>query len=39
MKLPELLAPAGDFDRMRTAFDYGADAIYAGQPRYSLRAQ
>ena len=36
---PELLAPAGDLDRMRTAFDYGADAIYAGQPRYSLRAR
>ena len=39
MKMPELLAPAGDLDRMRTAFDYGADAIYAGQPRYSLRAR
>ncbi|MDZ4140985.1 MAG: tRNA 5-hydroxyuridine modification protein YegQ [Methylotenera sp.] len=39
MKNPELLAPAGDLDRMRTAFDYGADAIYAGQPRYSLRAR
>jgi len=24
---------------MRTAFDYSADAIYAGQPRYSLRAR
>ena len=39
MNQPELLAPAGDLDRMRTAFDYGADAIYAGQPRYSLRAR
>ena len=39
MKVPELLAPAGDLDRMRTAFDYGADAVYAGQPRYSLRAR
>ena len=39
MKTPELLAPAGDLDRMRTAFDYGADAVYAGQPRYSLRAR
>ena len=38
-KAPELLAPAGDLDRMRTAFDYGADAVYAGQPRYSLRAR
>lgn len=39
MNSHELLAPAGDLDRMRTAFDYGADAIYAGQPRYSLRAR
>lgn len=39
MKAPELLAPAGDLDRMRTAFDYGADAVYAGQPRYSLRVR
>lgn len=39
LKIPELLAPAGDLDRMRTAYDYGADAVYAGQPRYSLRAR
>lgn len=39
LKTPELLAPAGDLDRMRTAYDYGADAVYAGQPRYSLRAR
>ncbi len=39
MKAPELLAPAGDLDRMHTAFDYGADAVYAGQPRYSLRVR
>lgn len=39
LKSPELLAPAGDLDRMRTAFDYGADAVYAGQPRYSLRVR
>ena len=39
MKVPELLAPAGDLDRMRTAFDFGADAVFAGQPRYSLRAR
>jgi len=36
---PELLAPAGDLDRMRAAYDFGADAVYAGQPRYSLRAR
>ena len=38
-KAPELLAPAGSLDMMRTAFDFGADAIYAGQPRYSLRVR
>ena len=35
MKSPELLLPAGGPERMRTAFDYGADAVYAGSPRYS----
>ncbi|TJZ65906.1 prephenate-dependent tRNA uridine(34) hydroxylase TrhP [Chitiniphilus eburneus] len=39
MKTPELLLPAGDLDRMRAAYDFGADAVYAGQPRYSLRAR
>jgi putative protease len=24
---------------MRAAYDFGADAVYAGQPRYSLRAR
>ncbi len=38
-KAPELLLPAGSLDKMRAAYDYGADAIYAGQPRYSLRAR
>jgi putative protease len=38
-KAPELLAPAGSLLMMRTAFDFGADAIYAGQPRYSLRVR
>lgn len=36
---PELLAPAGDLVRMRYAFAYGADAVYAGQPAFSLRAR
>ncbi|WP_298011563.1 tRNA 5-hydroxyuridine modification protein YegQ [uncultured Aquabacterium sp.] len=36
---PELLLPAGSLDKMRAAYDFGADAIYAGQPRYSLRAR
>ncbi len=39
MKSPELLSPAGSLKRMRRAFAYGADAVYAGQPRYSLRAR
>ncbi|MBR7059643.1 MAG: tRNA 5-hydroxyuridine modification protein YegQ [Neisseriaceae bacterium] len=39
MKKPELLLPAGGLERMRAAFDFGADAVYAGQPRYSLRAR
>lgn len=37
MKSSGLLAPAGDLDRMQTAFDCGADAVYAGQLWYSLR--
>lgn len=36
---PELLSPAGSLKNMRYAFAYGADAIYAGQPRYSLRVR
>ncbi|SDI62059.1 prephenate-dependent tRNA uridine(34) hydroxylase TrhP [Pseudomonas panipatensis] len=36
---PELLAPAGSLKAMRHAFAYGADAVYAGQPRYSLRVR
>jgi putative protease len=39
MKRPELLSPAGSLQHMRFAFAYGADAVYAGQPRYSLRVR
>ncbi len=39
MKKPELLSPAGTLKNMRFAFAYGADAVYAGQPRYSLRVR
>lgn len=39
MNAPELLSPAGSLDAMRMAFAYGADAVYAGQPRYSLRVR
>ncbi len=34
----ELLAPAGDFERLKFAFLYGADAVYFGGQNYSLRA-
>ena len=36
---PELLSPAGTINNMKYAFAYGADAVYAGQPRYSLRVR
>jgi putative protease len=39
MRSPELLSPAGSLQHMRFAFAYGADAVYAGQPRYSLRVR
>ena len=39
LRTPELLAPAGSLIMMRTAFAFGADAVYAGQPRYSLRVR
>jgi putative protease len=39
MKTPELLAPAGTLRNLRYAIAYGADAVYAGMPRYSLRVR
>jgi len=39
LKKPELLAPAGSLKMLETAFAFGATAIYAGQPRYSLRVR
>jgi U32 family peptidase len=39
MHIPELLAPAGNLRNLRYALAYGADAVYAGQPRYSLRVR
>jgi putative protease len=39
LRTPELLLPAGTLDKMRAAYAFGADAVYAGQPRYSLRAR
>jgi putative protease len=35
----ELLAPAGNLNNLRYAIAYGADAVYAGIPRYSLRVR
>jgi putative protease len=37
--VPQLLAPAGTLKSMRYALAYGADAVYAGIPRYSLRVR
>ncbi len=39
MNKTELLSPAGTYKNMQYAFAYGADAVYAGQPRYSLRVR
>ena len=39
IKLPELLAPAGSFEKAKIAFLYGADAVYAGTSSLSLRTR
>ncbi|MBQ7515570.1 MAG: U32 family peptidase [Schwartzia sp.] len=38
-KKPELLAPAGNMEKLKMALAYGADAVYLGGPAYGLRAQ
>ena len=38
MKKPELLCPAGDFERLQTAVRYGADAVYIGATQFGMRA-
>lgn len=38
MEKPELLAPAGNLDKLKIALTYGADAVYLGGQSYSLRA-
>lgn len=38
-RLPELLAPAGSYDKLMTAIHYGADAVYLGGKAFSLRAR
>ncbi|MDT8444070.1 MAG: U32 family peptidase C-terminal domain-containing protein [Desulfuromonadales bacterium] len=37
--VPELLAPAGNLEKLETALRYGADAVYCGIEKFSLRAQ
>ena len=39
MKKPELLAPAGAFEKAKVAFLYGADAVYCGTSSLSLRTR
>ena len=39
MKKPELLAPAGSFEKAKVAFMYGADAVYCGTASLSLRSR
>lgn len=39
MKKPELLAPAGSFEKAKTAFKYGADTVYMGTSKLSLRSR
>ena len=39
MKKPELLAPCGDLYRAKLAISYGANAVYLGGRKYSLRAR
>ena len=38
MRKVELLAPAGDLEKLKIAVDYGADAVYFGGEMFSLRA-
>ncbi|MTI81210.1 MAG: U32 family peptidase [Firmicutes bacterium] len=38
MQKPELLAPAGDLEKLKSAIVYGADAVYLGGKQFSLRA-
>lgn len=39
VKFPELLAPAGNYEKLVTAVHYGADAVYLGGKEFSLRAK
>ena len=37
MNKPELLAPGGSLEKLKTAIEYGADAVYIGGEAFSLR--
>lgn len=39
MKIPEVLAPAGDLEKLKTAYLYGADACYMGMKSVSMRVK
>ena len=39
MKKPELLAPAGNLEKLKIAIMYGADAVFIGGKKFSLRAR
>ncbi|AZP04031.1 peptidase U32 family protein [Jeotgalibaca ciconiae] len=39
LKRPELLAPAGTLEKLKTAIHYGADAVYIGGDAYGLRSR
>ena len=39
MKKPELLAPAGNFEKLKYAIHYGADAVYCAGKQFGLRAK
>ena len=38
MKKPEILSPAGDFEKMKYAIAYGADAVYMAGQSFGMRA-
>ena len=39
IKKPELLAPAGNLEKLKIAIIYGADAVFVGGKEFSLRSQ
>lgn len=39
MTKPELISPAGDLEKLKIAFKYGADAVYASTPSFSMRTR